>query len=141
MVWWIWVLIGFLLLGLELATTTLHLAFFGIGALIVGLIVLFGFDGPLWVELLMFTGISVLLLLFRRPLLNMFRSGSEDKAIDTLVGEVAIVVDEMAPNSIGRAELRGATWTARNISERILARGERCLVARVEGLTIHITAT
>jgi inner membrane protein len=140
MVWWIWVLIGFLLLGLELAATTLHLAFFGIGALIVGLIVALGYDGPLWVELLMFTGISVLLLLFRRPILNLFRSKEEDKQIDTLVGEVAIAIDELAPNTIGRAELRGATWSARNISERMLARGERCLVARVEGLTIHVTA-
>ena len=140
MAWWVWVLIGFLLMGLELAATTLHLAFFGIGALIVGTIVGLGYHGELWTQLLMFTVISVLLLLFRRPLLKVMKYTPESKEMDTLVGEVAIVVDEMQPDALGRAELRGSTWSARNAGERPLARGERAHVARVEGLTLYVKA-
>jgi membrane protein implicated in regulation of membrane protease activity len=34
--------------------------------------------------------------------------------------------------------MRGASWTARNVGEKSLARGERCTVERIEGLTIFI---
>jgi membrane protein implicated in regulation of membrane protease activity len=104
------------------------------------LIVALGYDGPLWTQLLMFTVISVLLLLFRRPLLKLMKYSPESKEMDTLVGEVAFVLDEMEPNAIGRAELRGAAWSARNTGERPLSRGERVQVTRVEGLTLHVKA-
>jgi membrane protein implicated in regulation of membrane protease activity len=34
--------------------------------------------------------------------------------------------------------MRGTSWSARNIGEKSLARGERCKVERVEGLTIYV---
>ena len=43
-------------------------------------------------------------------------------------------------NAMGKAEMRGTSWTARNIGEKPLARGERCTVERIEGLTIFIRA-
>jgi membrane protein implicated in regulation of membrane protease activity len=138
MTWWVWVLIGFALLGLELAATTLHLAFFGIGALILGAVVGLGYDGPLWTQLLMFTVVSVLLLLFRQPLLKAMKYGPDAKNVDSLVGETALVLEEMAPNALGRAELRGSAWSARNIGDRPLVRGERAQVASVEGLTLCV---
>lgn len=140
MEWWIWILLGFLLLGLELLSTTLHLAFFGIGAIIVGFAVAVGLDVPLWAELLLFTGSSVALLLFRQPLLRLFRTGQEDRHIDDMIGEIAIAREEIAPNNTGKAELRGALWNARNISDRPLNAGERCPVVRVEGVNLIITA-
>lgn len=138
MEWWIWVLLGFVLLGLELLSTTLHLAFFGIGALMVGFGVALGLDVPLWAELLLFTASSVGLLLFRQPVLRLFRTGQEDRRIDDMVGEIAIVREEMPVNAIGKAELRGSLWTARNIADRPLLVGERCTVVRIEGLTLFI---
>ena len=51
MSWWIWVLLAFALLALELTAATLHIGFFAAGALVVGLLVLFGVEMPLWMEL------------------------------------------------------------------------------------------
>ncbi|HUF19086.1 MAG TPA: NfeD family protein [Thermoanaerobaculia bacterium] len=141
MEWWIWILVGFLLLGLELLSTTLHLAFFGIGALLVGLAIALGLDVPLWAELLLFTAASVGLLLFRQPVLRLFRTGQEDRRIDDMVGETAVVRDEIAVNALGRAELRGTLWTARNMADRPLVPGERCTVVKIEGLTLFITSS
>lgn len=138
MKWWIWVLVGFSLLALELTTTTLHLAFFGIGALIVGMLVSLHAGGPLWLQLLLFTAISVILLLFRRPLLQLFRNPEESKEIDSISGEVALVLENMDVNALGRAELRGSAWSARNVGDRPLTRGERCMVTKVEGLTLLV---
>lgn len=141
MEWWIWILIGFLLLGLELLSTTLHLAFFGIGALLVGLAVALGMDAPLWAELLVFTASSVSLLLFRKPVLRLFRTGQEDRHIDDMVGETAIAREDIPVNGIGKAELRGSLWTARNVGDRSLSAGERCPVIKIEGLTLFITSS
>jgi membrane protein implicated in regulation of membrane protease activity len=46
----------------------------------------------------------------------------------------------MAVNAVGKAELRGASLTARNAGDKPLARGQRCTVERVEGLTIFVRA-
>lgn len=138
MTWWMWVLVGFLLLGMELATTTLHLAFFGLGAIVVALIVSLGYGGPLWVQILMFTAISVVFLLFRKRLLLLVHYAPQTREIDTLVGETAVTAQEIGINDIGKAELRGTSWTARNVSERVIAAGERCRVERVEGLTLCV---
>lgn len=138
MTWWMWVLVGFLLLGMELATTTLHLAFFGLGAIVVALVVSLGYGGPLWVQILMFTAISVVFLLFRKRLLLLAHYTPQTREIDTLVGETAVTAQEIGINDIGKAELRGTSWTARNVSERVIAAGERCRVERVEGLTLFV---
>jgi len=34
--------------------------------------------------------------------------------------------------------LRGTAWNARNSSDRILVRGERCKVQRVDGLSLWV---
>ena len=46
--------------------------------------------------------------------------------MDSLVGDVAVPLEEIAPGAVGRAELRGTVWSARNRAARLLARGERC---------------
>lgn len=139
MPWWLWVLIGFLLFGVEALSPGLHIAFFGFGALAVGGLVAFDLAGPLWVQLLLFSVISLAsLLLLRQPLLRRFRLVRSNEPMDTLVGESAIPSEEITSGSIGKAELRGTSWSARNGSARTLSRGERCVVDRVEGLTVVI---
>jgi membrane protein implicated in regulation of membrane protease activity len=138
MPWWLWVLFGFVLLGLELLSTSLHLGFFGVGAIAVGLIVAAGFAQPLWLEWLLFTVISVAaLLLFRQPLLRRFRD-VDSGPVDALEGENAVAMEEIGIDGIGKAEMRGSAWSARNVGDRALQRGDRCRVERIEGLTIFI---
>ena len=113
--------------------------FFGVGALVVGVLVGLDAAGPAWVQWLLFSGLSIgSLLLFRGRLLARFQAGAPGAPIDTLEGELAIPMDDLAPGAVGKAELRGTTWTAQNADDRPLARGQRCRVARVEGLTLLI---
>lgn len=141
MTWWIWVLIGLALLAVEFASTTLHLGLFAVGAFVVALLHVFGLDLPLWSELLIFTGVSLFALLFLRPYLLRKLKLNVPVKMDTLVGEPAFALEELAPASMGKAEMRGTTWTARNVGETVLARGQRCVVANVEGLVLHIRAS
>ena len=49
-------------------------------------------------------------------------------------------VEEIGPGAVGRAELRGTVWTARNRDTAPLARGQRCTVVDVDRLTIFVKA-
>jgi hypothetical protein len=141
MAWWIWVLGGLALLVIEVATPGGFFAvFFAIGAILVGAAKALGWNAPAWVEWLLFTLLSVVsLVLFRRPLMQRFNLAS-GKPVDRFEGEAAVVTEDVAPGAVGKAELRGTTWSARTAGDVPLARGLRCRVERVEGLTLWLRA-
>ncbi len=138
MSWWVWVLVGFALLAIELASTTLHVAFFGGGALFVGLLVGLGWNGPLWAQLLVLTTFSLVALVFIRPPLMRRLKLNEPRVVDSLIGEQAVALDDIPAQGIGKAEMRGSSWTAQNVGENPLTKGQRCIVESVEGLTIRV---
>ena len=142
MTWWVWVILGFALMGLELFTPVgFFFLFFGVGALVVGILAGLGLAGPTWLEWLLFSAVSVLsLAVFRGPLLARTRARGSELVIDRLVGEIALPVEDLAPGAVGKVELRGTTWTAHNDGPVTLARGQRCRVTRVDGLTLGIVA-
>lgn len=141
MSWWIWVLIGLALLATELATTTMHIAFFAVGAFVVAILVALGVDIPLWGQLVIFTAVSLVAFFFLRPWAVRKLRLNQSKPVDSLVGEQAVVLDEISPAGLGKAEMRGSTWTARNVGETSLARGQRCVVEAVEGLVLHVRSS
>jgi membrane protein implicated in regulation of membrane protease activity len=141
MSWWIWVLIALLLLSIEFVSSTMHIGLFAVGALVVAILVGLGLHIPLWSQLMLFTAVSLIALFFIRPIVMKKLRLTEKREVDTLVGEQAFALEDMAPATIGRAELRGTTWSARNVGESELARGQRCVVAHVDGLMIHVRAT
>ena len=60
MVWWHWMVLGLFLTALELvAPGSFFIIFFGVAALLVGLLDLWGLAGPVWVQWLLFAIISV----------------------------------------------------------------------------------
>jgi hypothetical protein len=141
MAWWIWVLGGLVLLVAEVTTPGGFFAiFFGAGAILVGALKALGWDGPAWAEWLVFTVLSVVsVALFRRPLMRRFNLSSS-KPVDRMEGERALVTEDVAPGGVGKAEMRGASWTARTAGDAILEKGRRCRVERVEGLTLWLRA-
>ena len=138
--WWHWLVLGLILGVAELATAGgFYVIFFGFGALVVGLLASAGLAGPVWVQMLLFAGISIAsLALFRQRLLKSFQPDPQSPSIDTLVGEIGTAASDIAPGEVGQVELRGTSWSARNNAEVGVARGARCRVTRVEGLTLHV---
>ena len=59
--------------------------------------------------------------------------------VDSLVGEIARSArGHSGGRASGRAELRGAVWSARNQDTATIARGERCKVVDVDRLMIFL---
>jgi hypothetical protein len=142
MTWWIWALLGLVLLAAELATPGGFFAiFFGTAALVVALLALVGWVSDPAFQWLLFTVFSVAgLALFRRPLMRALKLDQAKKPVDAIAGEEAVVLEEVAPGGVGKAELRGTTWTARTEGVGTLEKGRRCRVERIEGLTLWLRA-
>lgn len=137
MPWWLWMLLGMGLSILELQIPgTFFLLGFGLSAICIGVLVGVGVAAPAWLQWLLFSVLSTAgILLLRRGMLNS-PTGTPD--IDDMVGMEAIVSEDVAVGGVGKAELRGTTWTARNAGDVPLSKGQRCRVARVERLTLWL---
>ncbi len=138
MAWWLWALLGIALLFVEIVTPGgLFALFFGIAAIAVGALEAAGFAGPAWFQWLLFAALSIVLLaVLRRRMRGAL--AAKGGPVDALVGETAVLLDDLRPREVARAELRGAPWEARSAVEVPLARGQRCRVERVEGLTLWL---
>lgn len=139
MEWWIWILIGLVLVLAEVVTPGgFYFIFFGAGAVSVGILAGLQLAGPVWLQFILFSVLSIgALWLFREKLLHLTQTTPREP-IDNLIGETAVAVNEILINAVGKAELRGASWSARNVGDQPLARGERCKVEKVEGLMIFV---
>ena len=139
MTWWIWLIAGFVCLAGELLTPGLfYLAFLGVSACMVALIAWISPGSELWFQVLCFSLVMVVLAAFRRQILEKFNIRPPNISVDQLDTEIAVAVETIAPGAQGKAELRGASWTARNIGATPVTAGERCAVSRVDGLVLEI---
>ena len=139
MTWWLWVLLGLALLCIEAAVPTgLFALFFGLSAIAVGAVAALGVLPEAWVEWTLFSVFSIVALAtLRKPLKGRFNIDGLEPQVDLLVGQPATVTDEIPAGGVGKVELRGAGWNAR-MKEGTLARGARCVVERVDGLTLWV---
>jgi membrane protein implicated in regulation of membrane protease activity len=58
------------------------------------------------------------------------------KDVDSLVGDIAVPLEDIPSGAVGKAELRGTVWSARNQAAATLSRGQRCKVVEVDRLLI-----
>ncbi len=140
MLWWHWLVIGLILVALEMAASGgFYVIFFGIAALAIAGLHVVDAAGPVWVQLALFSLISVgSLVFFRSRLMKWMQLDQPGKDVDSLVGDTAIPVDDIQPGAVGRAELRGTVWSARNQDSSTIARGQRCTVVEVDRLMIFL---
>ena len=141
MAWWGWAILGIACMVIEVHLTQDFTLFcVGVAAFAVTAVAAFAVDLPFWSHWLLFSALSVVVLLtVRKPLLGRLRPDrGRDADFDYLLGEVATPSEDLAGNGVGKAELRGSVWTVRNAEPTNLNKGQRCRVTRIEGLTLWI---
>jgi membrane protein implicated in regulation of membrane protease activity len=89
-------------------------------------------------QFLLFSVLSVASLAILRGRLQSRIQTPPSSNVDSLVGVVAMVQERMAPSAIGKVEVRGSMWAARNTSDITLDPGQRARVAAVDGLTLAV---
>jgi membrane protein implicated in regulation of membrane protease activity len=140
MPWWLWMIAGMALLLAELVLPSdFFLFFFGLAAVLVGVLVGVGLGGPAWLPWLLFGVLAIAAVLgLRRPLRQRFARGVPPATGDRLLGEIARLASDLAPGEVGKAELRGSIWSVRTREPHRLEAGRRVRVERVEGLTLWV---
>ncbi len=136
-----WFVAGVGLLIFELVTPGGFFAvFFGVAAMLVGLLAAMHLGGPDWLQWALFCVLSVVgVLVFRRPVMQRFGLSPPALPAEEMKGEWALVTEEIRPGELGRVELRGTSWSAR--ANRTVRVGERVPVERIDGLTVWLTGT
>jgi hypothetical protein len=139
MEWWLWLAGGLALVVAELVTPSgFFIIFFGLGALTVGVLASLEVVTSLWLQWLLFSVLTVAyLLIFRERLQARFQMPPPPD-IDSFVGKLAVVQERLSPGAVGRVEVRGASWSARNTSEVTLDPGQRARIAAVDGLLLAV---
>jgi membrane protein implicated in regulation of membrane protease activity len=146
MLWWHWSILGLSLVGVEILTLgglgNFYFLFFGVAALMVSGLTWAGLIEAAWLQWFLFAILGIIsLLVMKKSLQNKGGIGGENElAVDSMVGEMATVLEPLAPQALGKVELRGSTWTARNAGENSLEKNTIAKIVRVEGLTVWIQA-
>jgi serine/threonine protein kinase/membrane protein implicated in regulation of membrane protease activity len=139
MPWPIWIMAGLVLIAIEVHYTRDFTLFcFGISALLVGLMSIFGvFD--IWTQWISFAALSTALLFSAREWLRRKMLSTPGSAeLENIIGQSAIPLDDLPAYGFGKAELRGTTWSAHNATHMKILRGQRCKVMKMNGLTLWI---
>ncbi len=140
MAWWIWIVGGVLLCLAEMATPgAFYLLFFGVAALVVGVLAWAGFVDTTWIQFLLFTVFSIAsLVLFRRALTRRLNLDEPAEKINTLEGESGTALEDIPAEGSGKVEVRGTGWNAVNKGTSPIEEGQDCVVERVEGVSLWV---
>jgi membrane protein implicated in regulation of membrane protease activity len=141
MPWWGWIVVGASLLVSEIIVDAqFYLIFLGVSAVVVGLGLLAGIPAPAWLQWLTFAGLSAFTFVtFRSKLYGVLR-GSPPGIEAGLLGEEGVALDSIEPGTVGRAELRGTVWRARNTGAEAIPSGARVRVEASSGVVINVRA-
>ncbi|OGP59493.1 MAG: hypothetical protein A2V67_04945 [Deltaproteobacteria bacterium RBG_13_61_14] len=139
---YLWLLAGVLLIGLELLTPGFVVIFFGIGALLTGLLSLLipGFSASLLLQFLVWGASSLLsLFAFRRLFKRTFRGKViEDDGHDEFVGQTAEVIEPISQKKAGRVSFQGTTWKAITYDSDVAA-GDSVEIMKKDNLTLIVS--
>ena len=134
----IWGALFVILILVESATAQLVSIWFAAGSLAAMLVSVF--TDSLWIQLLVFIGVSFLLLLATRPFIQKLRLRHDATNADSAVGQEGITIVQI--NNLmeeGRIKLQGLSWNARSENNEVIPVGTKVKVVRIEGVTAYVT--
>ena len=136
----IWLVILIILVLIEIATMALTTIWFAAGALVAIIAALL--DVQIWLQVVLFLGVSVVLFIFTRPLLLKYmKKGHTKTNVDSLVGMEAVVTQSIDNlKAEGKVEVRGMEWTARTRENGVLIPKDTIVqVQAIEGVKLIVS--
>lgn len=124
---------------IEGVTPQLASIWFAGGALAALIVSLFRVD--VWIQAVVFVGVSALLLALTRPLVKKrLRAAVVPTNSDAAIGKVAVVTERIDnTGATGFVRLDGTLWTARSADGSPVEEGEEVIVDRIEGVKLIVS--
>lgn len=135
----VWLLLFVALIAIEIATLGLTTIWFAAGALVAT--VAAAFDAPLFIQITMFIFVSLVLLLFTRPIaVKYFNKDRIRTNAESLIGRQAIVISEIDNlQGIGQVTVNGQEWSARSVEDSSkIALGSVVEVRDIKGVKLIV---
>jgi hypothetical protein len=137
---WSWWVLGLILLGLELFVPGFVLVWFGVAAILVGLLALI-VDWPVQTLALIWAGVSIVLLLVGRRWFVASAAHSADPLLNDragrLIGRVFTLAEPLTENG-GRLVVDDSVW---RITGPLLPVGTKVVVKAAQGTTLVVAPT
>lgn len=135
---WIWLGITVVLVVIEILTSGLTTIWFAASSFLMIFCALLKL--PLWLQLILFTVISLLLLIFTRPILRKKIAVKKTPMnADALIGKKAVVVKPISELEKGTIKINGLEWTAATNDNSPLQVGDICIITKIQGATAIVT--
>jgi len=142
--WWHWIVGGIVLVLAELVIPSFFIVWFGLGALLTGLLTL-AFDLSVTAQLATWTLASLAMVgLWFRVFKQSFVKTRVGTADGEVIGEIGLLVSAVAPFERGKVRfqrpvLGSEEWVC--LADTAIAAGERVKVVAVEGSFLKVSKT
>ncbi len=134
---WFWVAITVICVVIETMTLALTTIWFGISAFV--MVFLAFLPIPFAIQLFIFVVLSLILLIFTRPLVQKKLS---QKKITTnyerVIGQIAVVTKKITAIDKGAIKINGMEWTAAVRENITLEKGSKCVIEEIAGVTAYV---
>lgn len=133
-----WLILVAVMLIIEIITLGLTTIWFSLGA--VAAAIAAGAGAPLWIQILLFSVVSVVIMILVRPFAMKVMDRNRTRTnIEEVIGEQAEVMEEIDnQREQGKVRFRGVEWMARSVDGKGIAAGEMVKVEAVSGVKLLV---
>lgn len=133
--WIFWLVLVIVLSFVEIATVSLVSIWFVASGIVAMILSFFIEDTAIITTIFILLGIF--LLVISRPIVNKLRSKDNEKTnLDRIIGETAIVTEDIKKNVVGEVKIDGKRWSA--VSKEKCLKGDTVKVLKIDGVKLIV---
>lgn len=133
--WIFWLVLVIVLSFIEIATVSLVSIWF-VASGIVAMILSFFIEDTAVITTI-FILLGIFLLIISRPIVNKLKSKDNEKTnLDRIIGESAIVTEDIKKNEVGEIKVDGKKWSA--ISKEKCLKGDTVKILKIDGVKLIV---
>ena len=133
--WIFWLVLVIVLSFVEIATVSLVSIWFVASGIVAMILSFFIEDTAIITTIFILLGIF--LLVISRPIVNKLRSKDNEKTnLDRIIGETAIVTEDIKKNVVGEVKVDGKSWSA--VSKEKCLKGDTVKVLKIDGVKLIV---
>ena len=139
--WSIWLIVAFAFFLLEIFTNGIAVICFSFGALAAALVA--GLGGNVTWQVIIFAAVSLLSLVFIRPILvKLFYKGGKNEVktnADALIGRIGIVTEEIDNDkNTGRVRVDGDYWKAVSSTSEVISQDSKVKILKLDSIIVTV---
>lgn len=133
--WIFWLVLVIVLSFVEIATVSLVSIWFVASGIVAMILSFFIEDTAIITTIFILLGIF--LLVISRPIVNKLRSKDNEKTnLDRIIGETAIVTEDIKKNVVGEVKVDGKRWSA--VSKENCLKGDTVKILKIDGVKLIV---